>query len=238
MGTFTEVRKNYLHNQEVAIHGLYTFGSAYAVGGDSLDIGLQRVSNVYVQPGPGGMVFQYDLANKKLKALRGVPADMVYSSAGLAIGSGSKKKILIANTVNYTIAGVWAAKTTAEIDFTATTHDIPADAGAVQEAVYLLSITGGTVTVTMGEIASGAGNAVIPAAPANQAVLGYVRIAVAAGSTPFDATSDDLDAAHITDTYVNLAYGPANVPVQLQEMGAGADVGTLAGAIEITFFGK
>ena len=127
------------------------------------------------------------------------------SSAGLAIGSSSKAAVKIANTVTYIHAGLFKSKTTAEVAFTATTHDIAADADTVQEACYLISLAAdGTPTMTMGTIASGAGNAVVPATPSGKTAIGYVRIAVAAGSTKFDASSDDLDAAHITDTYVNL----------------------------------
>lgn len=129
------------------------------------------------------------------------------STGGLVIGSSSKKAIKIASTVAYLHAGVFCAKTTAEVAFTATTHDIAANASSVQEAVYLLSlIADGTVTVTMGEIATGAGNAKLPEVPSGKTPFGYVRVAVAAGSTKFDATSDDLDAAHLTVTYVNLGY--------------------------------
>lgn len=134
-------------------------------------------------------------------------ANMSLGSAGLAIGSDSAAAILIANTVPYLIGGVFKSKATAEVAFTATTHDIPADEEAVQEAVYLLTLQAdGSVTITMGEIASGAGAAEIPDAPAGEAVIGHVRIAVAAGETPFDATSDDLDDEHLTVTYTNCAF--------------------------------
>lgn len=127
------------------------------------------------------------------------------NTPGLAIGSASKTKVLIANTTNYLVDGVFKSKSTAEVDFTATTHDIPADADTVQEAVYLITLNAaGTPTVTMGDIATGAGNAKLPERPATGTPIGYVRIAVAAGATDFDATTDELDEAHITDTYVNL----------------------------------
>ena len=136
------------------------------------------------------------------------------TSGALAIGSSSKAKVLIASTVNYLIAGTFYAKTTAEVAFTATTHDIAADADAVQEAVYLLSLAAnGTCTITMGVIASGAGNAVIPATPANEVAIGYARIAVAAGATLFNASTDELDAVHLTDTYVN--FYSRSFPAQL-----------------------
>lgn len=128
------------------------------------------------------------------------------SDGGLAIGSVSKKEVLIANTVIFLVKGVFYAKTTAEIAFTATTHDITAVAGSIQEAVYLYSVNAaGTVTVTKGTTATGAGNAAIPSTPAGTTAFGYLRIAVAAGATDFNATTDDLDAAHLTDTYVDIS---------------------------------
>lgn len=203
-----------------------TFDNSYPTGGYAWDpqallksLGKydQSPEIVAVLPEPkSGYMFEYDRVNTKLKVLqdqasgaRDALAHLTLSSAGLAIGVGSNKKVLIANTVNYLIAGVFKSKTTAEVAFTATTHDIPADAGSVQEAVYLVTLdASGNITLTMGEIAEGAGNAEIPAAPANQAIIGYVRIAVAAGSTDFDASSDALNAGHLTVTYVNLAFNP------------------------------
>lgn len=129
------------------------------------------------------------------------------SAAGLAIGSVSKAKILIANTVTYLHNGIFKSKTTAEVAFTATTHDIAPDASAVQEACYLVCLAAdGTPSITMGAIASGAGNAKLPAIPSDVTPIGYLRLAVAAGATLFDATTDELDEAHLTDTYVDLGF--------------------------------
>lgn len=129
------------------------------------------------------------------------------SSAGLAIGSSSKKAVLIANTVNYLVDGVFCAKTTAEIAFTATTDDIAASAASVQEACYLLCLTSnGTASWVKGAVATGAGNAIVPEIPSGKTAIGYVRIAVAVGTTIFNATTDELDAGHLTVTYVNLGY--------------------------------
>lgn len=136
-----------------------------------------------------------------VSSVQTVLGDMSLTSAGLAIGVGSKKEVLIANTVTYLIDGVFCSKTTAEVAFTATTHDI-ADGS---ERVYVLSLqANGTCTITAGTEVVGAGNAAIPSAPAGEAVIGYVRI-FASGAI-FNATTDDLDAAHITDTYTNVAF--------------------------------
>lgn len=142
------------------------------------------------------------LANSLKNAL----LNACYSNAGLAIGATSPKKgVTITNTTVYTQNGVFKSKTTAEAAFTATVHDIPADAAVVQEAVYLVSLNNGTPVITMGVIANGAGTALIPSPPAGHTPIGHVRIAVDAGVTPFDATSDDLDAGHLTVTYTNVA---------------------------------
>jgi len=129
------------------------------------------------------------------------------SDPGLCIGSASAAKVKIANTTKYLHNGVFKSKSSAEVAFTATTHDIPADADTIQEACYLVCLNAaGTPTLHMGEIASGSGNALLPEIPEGLTPIGYVRIAVAAGSTDFDAGSDELSAAHLTDTYVNLGF--------------------------------
>jgi hypothetical protein len=129
------------------------------------------------------------------------------SSAGLAIGTGSAAAVKIGNTVTYLNGGVFKSKTTAEVAFTATTHDIAPHATLVQEAVYLVCLAAdGTPTLVMGAIASGSGAAIVPEATAGTTPIGYCRVAVAAGATLFDASTDLLSAAHITDTYVNLGF--------------------------------
>ena len=129
------------------------------------------------------------------------------SPAGLVIGSGAKAKVKIANTITYLHNGIFKSKTTAELAFTATSMDIAPNADAVQEACYLMCLAAdGTPSFTMGAIASGAGNAVLPEVPADKTPVGYVRIAVEAGATLFNASTDDLDASHLTVTYVDLGY--------------------------------
>lgn len=132
------------------------------------------------------------------------------SAAGLAIGTVANSKVKIVNTVTYLHNGVFKSKTTAEVAFTATTHDIAANASAVQEAVYLLSLdASGTPTLTMGAIASGSGNALLPELPAGLTPIGHVRVAVAAGATKFTAGTDALNAGHLTVSYSDVGfYGP------------------------------
>jgi len=129
---------------------------------------------------------------------------------GLAIGSAAPEKILITNTTTYLHNGVFKSKGTAETAFTATTHDIPCHATLVQEACYLVCLNAtGTVTIHMGEIATGSGNALLPEIPAGLTPLGYLRLAVAAGTTPtddFTAATDSLAETWLTDTYVSLGF--------------------------------
>lgn len=131
------------------------------------------------------------------------------STAGLVVGSTSKKAIKIASTVNFLFNGVFGAKTTAEVAFTATTHDIAAHATLVKEAMYLLSFSdvSGTPVLTMGTITQGAGTAVLPEIPAAHTPVGAVRVAAVAGGAGFDATTTDLDTtAAVTVTYYNLGW--------------------------------
>lgn len=134
------------------------------------------------------------------------------SKAGLQIGTTSKKEVRVNNSTTYTINGVFLTKAAAEVGFTATTMDIPASASVAREAVYVISVNaGGTLKITMGEIASGAGNAIAPKTPTGEAFLGTVRIRVVAGATPFDATTNDLDAAHLVVTYTDAKINSRDI---------------------------
>jgi hypothetical protein len=143
-----------------------------------------------------------------VRSLNDLFLNVTTSAPGLAIGTGSKTKVLIANTFSFLVDGVPAQKTTAEVAFTATTHDITANAAATRERWYLFSIVAaGTVTVTAGtQGAAGAGT--IPATPAGGVPIGLLKITVAAGATDFDATTDELDEAHLTDVYYDLVGVP------------------------------
>jgi len=125
---------------------------------------------------------------------------------GLCIGTGSTSEVKIANTTTFLHNGIFKSKSSAEVAFTAT-HDIEADADTIQEACYLVCLNAvGTITLTMGTIASGSGNSLLPEIPSGVTPIGYLRLAVAAGTTDFDASSDALSDGHLTDTYVNLGF--------------------------------
>lgn len=155
-------------------------------------------------------VFNQGVINLYEDVIRHNLLNVVLSSPGLQIGTTSKKEVRINATTVYKINGEFKSKSAAEVGFTATTHDIAANANKIQERYYLFTINaGGTVTITAGDQAD-SGEGVLPEIPAgNVAVLGWVKIAIAAGSTKFDATTDDLDAAHITDTYFSGSVIPS-----------------------------
>lgn len=126
---------------------------------------------------------------------------------GVVIGTGSVAKIKLGGTPTYLNGGIFYAASSAEAAFTATTHDIEADADTIQEACYLLCIDASdALTIHMGAIAAGSGNALLPEIPAGLTPLGYLRLAVAAGATDFDASTDLLSAAHLTDTYYDIGF--------------------------------
>ncbi len=145
----------------------------------------------------------------QMDAMRQAAANICYAKAGLAIGSGDTAKILQGNTVEYMIDGVQYSKATQEVGFTATTHDITANASTAQARKYLLTIdSSGSITITAGAVAD-TGSQLLPewsAIPTDEAIIGVVTIVIAAGSTDFDASSDALSAGHITDTYVDTGY--------------------------------
>jgi hypothetical protein len=130
--------------------------------------------------------------------------DSVLSSAALAIGSSSKAKVKIVNTFYYIIDGVLYSKTSAEVAFTATSHDVAAD----KFAVFVLSIdAAGTVTMTKSADADSLAEIVLPAVPADEVVVGMVIINPT-GTGNFDASTTELDDATVVPNavYINTAY--------------------------------
>lgn len=130
--------------------------------------------------------------------------DSVLSSAGLAIGTSSKAKVKIVNTFYYIIDGVLYSKTTAEVAFTATTHDVAAD----KFAVFVLSIdAAGTVTMTKSADADTLAEVVLPAVPDDEVVVGLVIINPT-GTGIFDASTTELDDGTVVPNavYINTPY--------------------------------
>ncbi|KPJ96685.1 MAG: hypothetical protein AMS18_00050 [Gemmatimonas sp. SG8_17] len=123
------------------------------------------------------------------------------SAPGLTIGTSSKAEVKnVAAAMQLRGSGSIAIGA-AETAFTATTHDIADPDTDPREAYYVLSVQadGSTITITKGADAV-EDAAVKPAAPAGEVILGWVKIQHD-GSAIFDATTDDLDSAHLTVTY-------------------------------------
>lgn len=193
------------------LHVDLTLGASYTKGGEALnaaDLPFRsghRIDSVEVEP-IGGKSFEFvpDATSPHLGYLKVRDAraqdDFTLNRPALAIGVISAAEIAH-GAFTKVVAGAIAEVAAAEVAFTATTHDIAPDAQTPQEAYYTISVqAGGTVIVTKGATAD-EGLAVPAAVPAGEALVGYVKVVVAAGATPFDATTDDLDAAHLTTTF-------------------------------------
>lgn len=132
---------------------------------------------------------------------------------GLAIGSSSKKEVLVGANTTYLYDGVFKSFTSAEVAFTATEHDIPADASTAQQRLYVIGVDdAGSEIVVPGAVAD-SGSALLPEwselvdSDGNRITpFGVVDITVDAGATPFNATTDDLDASHLTVEYTDYGY--------------------------------
>lgn len=122
------------------------------------------------------------------------------NTPGLVIGTSSKKKVKLTNTILVSVGGVLATVAAAtEVAFTATTHDI---ADGSTNIFALVADSAGAVTVLPGTAAAtsgGIGGVVPPVIPTNRACIGFVVIATSGAI--FDATSTDLDAVTLTVTY-------------------------------------
>ena len=206
------------------------FDASYPGGGEPVtgrDLG-HRMGRLYhaLAPEVGNRLVTFALDSGinnagKLKVHDGAAG--CFTAPGLAIGSVSKAKVLIANTVTFTLpgSGTFKSKTTAEVPFTATTDDIAASAAEARQAWYVLSLLAdGTPALTKGTETGGTTEPVIPQAPAGQTAIGAVKVSVAAASTLFDATTDALDRAGLTATYRDLQ----SVPSQASEPLATTDL--------------
>lgn len=75
---------------------------------------------------------------------------------------------------------------------------------ASTKCMYLASVdASGNVTLTKGTEVADGGDAYLPDAPANEAVIGAIKVETASTAT-FTSGTTDLSAAGITDTYYDL----------------------------------
>jgi hypothetical protein len=136
--------------------------------------------------------------NDMLTALQGT---RLLSEPGLAIGTDQTRVaydelIWSVNGMRYRIAA-------GEVAFTATTHDITDPDTDPREAVYVLSVAAGATSVTITKGTTAAEDAAVaPSTPAGHVKVGEVLIQHD-GSAVFDATTTELDAAHLTVTYTD-----------------------------------
>jgi len=126
---------------------------------------------------------------KPLSELQSAVVDMAMTDAGLTIGTSANTAVKIANSVYAFCNGIMTLKTTAEVAFTATTHDVTADAFRI----FVLSLASdGTVTITAGTEGASLALATLPVVPSNEAILGFVIINPT-GTGDFDAGTTALD---------------------------------------------
>ena len=134
------------------------------------------------------------------------------SNPNLAIGTSSKAKIKH-DAFTYVLNGAYTTITGGEVAFTATTHDLVDGTGAV----YNVYLDGTTVKILKGTATSGGTGAVCPATPAGKLKLGEVKI-VTSGAL-FDASTTELDAGTVTDTYTNKTDLVATADFSLSSFG-------------------
>jgi hypothetical protein len=150
---------------------------------------------------------------------------------GLEQGTTTNTSVRVANTTKYLCAGVPKSKSAAEVAFPTSgnssytgPYDVAPNASSVQERVYAITINAaGTLGMIAGAQATGSGNAPMPEYPQTNVsytdadgntyqnnaqytngivILGTLRIAVAAGSTGFEAnTTEPETSGAVTATY-------------------------------------
>lgn len=140
-----------------------------------------------------------------LGEIQGSLVDRVLTSAGLAIGTGSKKKVKIVNDIYAYVDGTLLTVAAAsEVTLSGTVTNKKFN-------VYVLTVDSeGTVTATMGTEGATLGAVVMPAVPADEAMIGFVIINPT-GTGNFVGGTTDLDDGTVTPgaVYVN-AYGGFN----------------------------
>lgn len=155
----------------------------------------------------GGAQIEAVLLATLAKLQKGV-CDALFTSGGLVIGSSSKPKVKVANTLIGILDGVLFSKASAEVVL----------AGTVTNAkfnVFVLTVkNSGTLTARMGTEGAALINVVFPTIPADELVIGFV-IVNPTGTGNFVGGTTDLDDATVAPNavYVNsaFAFNPAAV---------------------------
>jgi hypothetical protein len=126
-------------------------------------------------------------------------SNRLLNAGTLAIGSGSKKKVLITSTIYAYFEGVLATKTTAEITLTSANN-----VSHGKFNVIVLSMTSaGTVTPLNGTEATLIGGVVFPTIPDGSIAIGFV-IVNPTGTGGFVGGTTDLDDATVVPNAVYI----------------------------------
>lgn len=139
------------------------------------------------------------------QAVRDFFENRAYGCAGLAEGTNAHT-IKTSNAVHFEVGGqAYIKAATDNIAMTACTEQ-----AANMTALYLVTISAaGTVTLTKGTDVAASGTPVLPACPADSAVLGALKVALANDAT-FTSGTTDLSATDVTATYANFGFYPEN----------------------------
>jgi hypothetical protein len=125
-------------------------------------------------------------------------SSQIFNSGGLAIGTGSKKKVLIANTVYGVAGGVPFTNATAEVTL----------AGTITNALFnvfcIFVDSAGAETAAMGTEGAALINVKFPPIPTKKAMVGFV-IVNPTGTGNFVGATTDLDDGTVVPNavYVN-----------------------------------
>lgn len=136
-----------------------------------------------------------------LSQLQTNAVDLVLNSAGLAIGSSSKKAVKVANTIYGMLNGVLFSKASAEVALSGTVTNAKFN-------VFVISVQAdGTLTATMGTEGATLAAVVFPTIPTDEAVVGFV-IVNPTGTGNFVGATTDLDDVTVAPNavYVNTPY--------------------------------
>lgn len=136
-----------------------------------------------------------------LLKLQTAAVDFVFNTAGLTLGSSSKPKLKIANTIYALVDGVLVKKTTAEVTVSGTVTNAKFN-------VFVLSMAAdGTVTASMGTEGATLGAVVFPTIPTGNVVIGFA-IVNPTGTGNFVGGTTDFDDATVVPNavYVNTPF--------------------------------
>jgi len=122
-----------------------------------------------------------------------------FTSGTLAIGT-TKSKIQTTTIINYCIDGIMYVKAATDDLFVFT--DVTVQPISTTRHYLLCLDAAGTASIVTGTATT------LPDAPAGTCPVGYVKV-VTSGAGTFIPATTLLDAAQVTETYVNLSCAPA-----------------------------